>query len=61
MPKQFRSKGIARNMMHEVLALASRELACHYGVLQASCAGESLYQSLGFKTQFTIKNYVFID
>ena len=58
-PKQFRSQGIARNMMHEVLGLANRELTCRYVVLQASAAGEALYQSLGFKAQFIIKNYFF--
>ena len=44
---------------HQVLNFANRELACRYAVLQASAAGDPLYQSLGFKAQFTIKNYVF--
>jgi predicted GNAT family acetyltransferase len=60
-PEQYRGQGIARNMMHEVLGMTKREQACRYAVLQASAAGESLYISLGFKAQFTIENYMFID
>lgn len=60
-PEHFRSKGIARSMMNEVLDFANRELACRYAVLQASAAGECLYRSLDFKAQFMIQNYVFTD
>lgn len=60
-PKHFQGQGIARNVMHEILNLAKQELSCRYAVLQASAAGEGLYQSLGFKVQFTIKNYIFTD
>jgi len=60
-PEQYRGQGIARNLMHEVLGLTKRELACRYAVLQASATGESLYIGLDFKAQFTIENYKFID
>lgn len=60
-PEQYRGQGVARNLMHQVLGLTKRELACRYAVLQASSAGENLYLSLGFKAQFTIENYIFVD
>ncbi|PHS68620.1 MAG: hypothetical protein COB23_08745 [Methylophaga sp.] len=52
----FQGQGIGRCFMQEVIA------ACvlwqgKYIVLQASQAGQPLYESLGFKAQFTIKSY----
>jgi len=52
----FQGQGIARCFMQDI-----RE-ACalwqgKYIVLQASQAGQPLYDSLGFRAQFTIKNY----
>ncbi len=54
--KAFQGQGIARAFMHHIIEF------CHglngkYLTLQASQSGQPLYQSLGFSTQFSIKNY----
>lgn len=52
----FQGQGIARCFMQEIIA-ASALWQGKYIVLQASQAGQPLYESLGFIAQFTIKNY----
>lgn len=54
--KAFQGRGFAKSMMHELLLSSVRARADSI-VLQASQAGKPLYDSLGFKTQFTIRNY----
>jgi len=49
-------KGIARWLMEQLIERAAKGQASAV-VLQASAAGKPLYDSLGFKTQFVIKNY----
>ena len=53
---EYRGKGIARKLMQDVMNQCS-QLAVRYITLQASAAGKSLYQSLGFKPQFKIHSY----
>jgi GNAT superfamily N-acetyltransferase len=55
-PKEFRGKGFARKMMQSIIEQCYQWKG-KYITLQASIMGESLYKSLGFKEQFTIKNY----
>jgi GNAT superfamily N-acetyltransferase len=54
--KGFQGKGIAKNMMYGLITQCA-QLQEEYLVLQASQAGKPLYESLGFKAQFGIKNY----
>lgn len=54
--KKFQSKGFARILMQRIIA-ASLLWQGKYIVLQASPSGKPLYESLGFKSQFLIKNY----
>ncbi len=54
--KSFQGKGIARSLMHALIVQCQQQ-GSEYLVLQASQAGKSLYESLGFKVQFGIKNY----
>lgn len=54
--KSFQGKGFARLLMQEIIARSLLWQGKHI-VLQASAAGKPLYDSLGFKTQFIIKNY----
>jgi len=49
-------QGIARWLMQQLIERASKGQASAV-VLQASMAGKPLYDSLGFKSQFVIKNY----
>lgn len=54
--KDCQGKGFARSFMKELIE------ACHLWqgkniVLQASSSGQPLYEQLGFKAQFLIKNY----
>lgn len=54
--KNYQGKGFARSFMKELIE------ACHLWqgkniVLQASSSGKPLYEKLGFKAQFSIKNY----
>ncbi len=55
-PPEHRRKGYARQMMFGLLALA-RELGTEHATLQASAAGQGLYQQLGFKAQGSIRSY----
>ncbi len=52
----IQGQGIARLLMQELIEVAVAWEG-KYIVLQASEAGQSLYKSLGFKAQFSIKNY----
>ncbi len=51
-----RRKGYARRIMCGLLWQA-QELGCEHATLQASAAGEALYQQLGFKAQGSIRSY----
>ena len=53
----FRGKGIARKLMKQVMELCVG-LNGQYVTLQASVEGNGLYDSLGFREQFVIFNYV---
>jgi GNAT superfamily N-acetyltransferase len=55
---EMRRKGFADDMMAFVL---NRAIALHaeYATLQASAMGKGLYLKLGFKEEFSIKNYRF--
>ena len=55
-PPVHRRNGYARQIMFGLLARA-REFDCEYATLQASAAGEALYQQLGFKAQGAIRSY----
>jgi GNAT superfamily N-acetyltransferase len=52
----YRGQGIARALMQYVIQL-SIDLGGKYLTLQASAAGEPLYQQLGFVEQFLLRNY----
>ncbi|VAW52743.1 hypothetical protein MNBD_GAMMA05-536 [hydrothermal vent metagenome] len=52
----FQGQGIAKYFMQEIISTCVLWQGEHI-VLQASQAGQPLYDSLGFKAQFTIKNY----
>lgn len=54
--RSFRGQGIARCFMREIIT-ACIQWQGKYVVLQASQAGQPLYESLGFSVQFTIRNY----
>jgi len=54
--QSFQGKGIARWFMQNIIETCAQWQG-EYIVLQASHAGKSLYDSLGFKAQFLIKNY----
>ncbi len=54
--KTFQGKGFASILMQEIIALSLSWQGKHI-VLQASQSGKPLYESLGFKSQFIIKNY----
>ncbi len=54
--KDFQGMGYARSMMHEMIRHCANK-PVDYLVLQASQAGKPLYYSLGFKSQFAIRNY----
>lgn len=53
---QYRGRGVARTLMQYVIGQCI-ESAGKYITLQASSAGLDLYGSLGFRRQFTIRNY----
>lgn len=55
----YRSKGIARQLMHYLLN-DCKASGRHYATLQASNLGETLYRDLGFVDQFEITNYIAI-
>lgn len=52
----FQGQGIARSFMQALIAM-SASWRGKYVVLQASQAGQPLYESLGFAEQFVINNY----
>ena len=52
----FRGKGLARRMMESTIDHAFRSGTQHI-TLQASPAGKPLYDQLGFRDQFEIRNY----
>lgn len=52
----FRGQGLARTMMESTIDHAFRSGAQHI-TLQASPAGKPLYDQLGFREQFEIRNY----
>ncbi len=52
----YRGKGIADKLMQHIINQC-RAMPARYITLQASVAGKKLYQNLGFKEQFKIKNY----
>jgi len=54
--RAFRGKGIAQKLMRLVIAQCI-ESPCKYITLQASTSGQSLYEKLGFRHQFIIRNY----
>ncbi len=55
-PPEQQGKGIARELMQQLVARAQAMGAEHL-CLQASAAGEPLYHSMGFQTQYTIRSY----
>ncbi|MGD9000000.1 MAG: GNAT family N-acetyltransferase [Granulosicoccaceae bacterium] len=57
---EFRGQGLARRLMHEVIALC-KGMAARHITLQASSAAERLYTGLGFTRQFRIENYQYRD
>ncbi len=52
----FQGQGIAKQFMYEIISI-SQLWQGKYIVLQASELGQPLYESLGFKSQFTIRNF----
>jgi GNAT superfamily N-acetyltransferase len=52
----FQGKGFAKCFMLDIIAACSKWHGKHV-VLQASQAGKLLYEKLGFKSQFLIKNF----
>jgi ribosomal protein S18 acetylase RimI-like enzyme len=57
---EMRGKGFAREAMHFILNLAIEKEAT-VATLQASGMAKSMYESLGFYTQFIMRNYQFKD
>ena len=55
-PPAHRGRGIARALMHLLLA-RSIERGATFMTLQASVEGEPLYRSMGFDAYFSISNY----
>lgn len=53
----YQGRGIARQLMQQLINLGATTLNGRYLVLQASQSAENLYKSLGFKRQFSIKSY----
>lgn len=53
---EARRKGLANELMKALLNIAMKNKS-EYATLQASDMGKDLYRKLGFKEQFTIKNY----
>lgn len=56
----FQGQGIANAFMQHIIAICSQWQG-KYMVLQASVAGQPLYAKLGFKAQFKIKNFQFVQ
>ena len=54
---EHRRKGYAAELLLQVLSLA-RQKGAMYGVLQASEMGKDLYEKIGFKDEFILRNYV---
>lgn len=55
-PKEHRAQGIAENIMKRAITL-SKEKKINIMVLQASLLGLGIYQRLGFKQNFMLRNY----
>ena len=55
-PKEYRAQGIAENIMKRAINL-SKEKNIDIMVLQASLLGLGIYQRLGFKQNFMLRNY----
>lgn len=55
-PKEYRSQGIAQNMMNKVINFA-KENDENIMTLQSSALGLGIYQKLGFKQNFKLQNY----
>ncbi|WP_343808201.1 GNAT family N-acetyltransferase [Marinobacterium maritimum] len=55
-PQEQQGKGIARELMQQLVARA-QATGAEYLCLQASAAGEPLYLSMGFQPQFTLRSY----
>jgi len=53
---QMRGKGFAREAMHFILNLALEKKAV-LTTLQASKMAKNMYESIGFQTQFVVRNY----
>lgn len=55
-PPEWQGQGIARELMWQLVA-RTKAMGAEYLCLQASAAGEPLYLSMGFKTQFGMRSY----
>lgn len=55
-PKENRAQGIAQKMMEKAICF-SKQRGIDFMVLQASTLGLGIYQRLGFKENFILKNY----
>ena len=55
---EIRRKGVARRMMQHLIDEA-RAKGLRYATLQASAMGEPLYTQLGFRKQFSLRNYLY--
>lgn len=55
-PPEYQGQGVARALMHMLVARA-RAMGAKHLCLQASAAGEPLYLSMGFVPQFSIRSY----
>ncbi|MGP2657359.1 GNAT family N-acetyltransferase [Malaciobacter sp. WC5094] len=54
--QKYRKQGIADNIMKRAISI-SKEKRIHFMVLQASMLGLGIYEKLGFKKSFVLKNY----
>jgi ribosomal protein S18 acetylase RimI-like enzyme len=54
---EMRRRGLAHNLLIQLL-IRIQEMGAAYATLQASESGKPLYQKVGFKNDFMIKNYI---